>query len=226
MPFDETRPGDREARDAAEQQAADISFFANAQDTTSPSTLLPNILAHNSSMDKSKDPSPKKFNFSRVMQFDGIALRFSAILDSDRQLDRDRRFIVSLFPSDDSISVFEPRQRNSGILGGKFMEKSKILKPDGSGQYYQSNDFQLGIFLMCPNLPRWISFPSRAQVCSKERRRLCPQVYRCSSRVVCAIDHFPIGSKLSRLSFVAGLLSEKDFLTPRFFFKSFFKYRD
>ena len=41
------------------------------------------------------------------------------------------RFIISYFLSDDTLLVFEPLQRNSGILGGKFMERGRIKKPDG-----------------------------------------------------------------------------------------------
>ena len=41
------------------------------------------------------------------------------------------RFIISYFLSDDTILVFEPPQRNSGILGGKFLERGRIKKPDG-----------------------------------------------------------------------------------------------
>ena len=40
------------------------------------------------------------------------------------------RFIISYFLSDDTIIVFEPPQRNSGILGGKFLERGRIKKPD------------------------------------------------------------------------------------------------
>lgn len=41
------------------------------------------------------------------------------------------RFIISYFLSDDTILVFEPPQRNSGILGGKFLERGRIKKTDG-----------------------------------------------------------------------------------------------
>lgn len=128
----------------ARQQHEDIAFFARMQDATQPSIIVPNILSHNSTKEAvSNEPQAAKYDFKRMMRFDGIAVRFSAVLNSDRQLDRDRRFIISLFPSDDTISVFEPRQRNSGILGGKFMEKGRILKPDNKS-YYQSADFHIG----------------------------------------------------------------------------------
>ncbi len=56
-------------------------------------------------------------------------------MDTTRPIDMDRRFIVSYFLSDDTILVFEPPQRNSGIIGGKFLERRRIKKPDGVSYY-------------------------------------------------------------------------------------------
>ena len=41
-------------------------------------------------------------------------LRFEARFETTRPIDIDRRFIISYFLSDDTLSVFEPPQRNSG----------------------------------------------------------------------------------------------------------------
>lgn len=41
-------------------------------------------------------------------------LRFVAQMDTTRPIDIDRRFIVFYFLSDDTISIYEPIQRNSG----------------------------------------------------------------------------------------------------------------
>lgn len=42
-------------------------------------------------------------------------LRFKARLDTTKPIDMDRRFIISYFLSDDTIAVFEPPVRNSGM---------------------------------------------------------------------------------------------------------------
>ena len=60
-------------------------------------------------------------DFIKFMQKDrdGLnsnVLRFVAKLDTTRPIDMDRRFIVFYHLSDDTIAVFEPPQRNSGIL--------------------------------------------------------------------------------------------------------------
>ena len=122
----------------------EISFFAKMQDTNSPSSLVPNILAHNTTREAVlKDPKPVKYDFKRMIKFDGVSLRFSSVLVSSKQIDKDRKFIVVLYPADDTIGVFEPKQRNSGIIGGKFMEKKKVLKPD-QVHWYSSSDFFVG----------------------------------------------------------------------------------
>lgn len=63
-------------------------------------------------------------------------LRFMARLNTTRPIDMDRRFIISYFLSDDTILVYEPQQRNSGILGGKFLERRRIKR--GNQDYYYS----------------------------------------------------------------------------------------
>lgn len=62
-------------------------------------------------------------------------LRFMARMNTSRPIDMDRRFIISYFLSDDTLLVFEPQQRNSGILGGKFLERGRIKKPDQNSHY-------------------------------------------------------------------------------------------
>ena len=41
------------------------------------------------------------------------------------EIDGDRRFILSYFMSDDTISLYEPAIKNSGITGGKFLERTR-----------------------------------------------------------------------------------------------------
>ncbi|KAJ3113843.1 EF-hand domain-containing member C2, partial [Physocladia obscura] len=89
--------------------------------------------------------TPKKD--SKMIQFDGVVLRFLAVLQTSKQVDADRKFVISMHPVDGSVSVFEPHQRNAGIMGGKFLEKGKIKKPDGEN-FYEASDFYLGAQLL------------------------------------------------------------------------------
>ncbi|NXD79381.1 EFHC2 protein, partial [Halcyon senegalensis] len=77
---------------------------------------------------------PPQKDFKKLMEKDRSGmesniLRFLAKLVTDSPIDKDRKFIISYFLSDDTISVFEHTQQNTGILGGKFLERGRIKKP-------------------------------------------------------------------------------------------------
>merc|ERR1712164_113299 len=79
-------------------------------------------------------PKPPQRDFIKFMEKDrsGLnsnVLRFVAFMKTQNPVDIGRKFIVSFFLSDDTISVFEPPQRNSGVVGGKFLERGRIRKP-------------------------------------------------------------------------------------------------
>lgn len=64
-------------------------------------------------------PKAPNHNFKKFMELDrqGLeshVLRFAGRLLSDRPTDRDRQFVISCYLSDDTISIFEPQQKNSG----------------------------------------------------------------------------------------------------------------
>lgn len=46
--------------------------------------------------------------------------------------DEPRKFEITFMLDDNTISIYEPPQRNTGILGGKFLANGRPVKPDGS----------------------------------------------------------------------------------------------
>ncbi|XP_013419576.1 EF-hand domain-containing family member C2-like [Lingula anatina] len=100
-------------------------------------------------------PKPPRRDFVKFMEKDrhGLesnVLRFLARMDTTKPIDMDRRFIISYFLSDDTILVFEPPVRNSGIIGGKFLERGRVKKPDQPpystrlSEYYMAPDLYVG----------------------------------------------------------------------------------
>ncbi|XP_069830151.1 EF-hand domain-containing protein 1 [Dendropsophus ebraccatus] len=92
-------------------------------------------------------PKPPKKDVIKMLENDHKVLRYAASLDSMNPEDKGRRFILSYYLSDDMISIFEPQVRNSGIIGGKFLEKSRVPKPGSSMDdpiYYSPEDFTIG----------------------------------------------------------------------------------
>ncbi len=58
-------------------------------------------------------------DFIKFRQYDrqgleGNVLRFVARLDTSRPIDQDRRFILYYYLSNNTLSIFEPQQKNSG----------------------------------------------------------------------------------------------------------------
>lgn len=49
--------------------------------------------------------------------------------------------------SDDTISIYERPVNNSGFVGGKYLDRSRVARPNGSPEaptYYGPQDFYLG----------------------------------------------------------------------------------
>merc|ERR1712224_885195 len=66
-------------------------------------------------------------------------MRFLAKFIDPISIDADRRFIVTYFLNNDTISIFEKFERNSGFVGGKFLERSRVTNP-ATNQYFKSTD--------------------------------------------------------------------------------------
>ena len=43
-------------------------------------------------------------------------------------VDRERRFVVSFYMADQTLAVYEPVLPNSGLQGGKFLERARVYK--------------------------------------------------------------------------------------------------
>ncbi|XP_076350680.1 EF-hand domain-containing family member C2-like isoform X2 [Tachypleus tridentatus] len=97
---------------------------------------------------------PKK-TFSLQIEQEGSGketdvLRFSCCLVTTDPGDSDRTFILSYFLSDNTIQIYEPPVQNSGLAGGKFLERGKVKTPDSTStfsQYYTVSDMYIGAVL-------------------------------------------------------------------------------
>lgn len=96
----------------------------------------------------SLQPKPPKVDMKKMFKQDMHILRFTAKYISTEPDDETREFIISFYCGDDTIQVYEVCDKNSGRMGGKFMERKKHNNPV-SGQYYVEKDFLIGrtIFL-------------------------------------------------------------------------------
>jgi len=89
-------------------------------------------------------PRPPRRDEAKLMTYAGKALRFLGQLANPASPeDVDRKFIIGFWLADDSISIFEPPQQNSGIVGGKFLERMVRNNPE-TGKRFTFKDFVVG----------------------------------------------------------------------------------
>ena len=72
------------------------------------------------------------------------------IQDSVRPEDKGRRFILCYRLADDMMTIYEPPVRNSGIIGGKFLERTRVAKPNcppDQPSFYGPQDFYIGAII-------------------------------------------------------------------------------
>lgn len=88
-------------------------------------------------------PKPPKFDMKKAFKQDMHILRFNGKLVSTEPDDESRTFILSFYCGDDTIQVYEVCDKNSGRIGGKFMERKKHKNPV-TMNYYAEKDFLIG----------------------------------------------------------------------------------
>lgn len=88
-------------------------------------------------------PKPPKQNFAKLLDNEGRIMRFAGKIVSTRPEDQERQFVVGFYLADDTVGIFEPPQRNTGIQGGKFLQRRKVKNPD-TGLNYTAKDFVIG----------------------------------------------------------------------------------
>jgi len=72
-------------------------------------------------------PKVPRRDFHKLMYNDKKKLGFTAMFANPREEDVNRRFVFTYCLWDDQMSVQEPPQRNSGQVGGRFLEKAVHL---------------------------------------------------------------------------------------------------
>lgn len=74
---------------------------------------------------------PKKNFFQYVDQ--SMVLCFLAVLNTKIEEWKGRKFTINYYINNDSIQINESEERNSGIMGGKFLAKKRYQNADNSG---------------------------------------------------------------------------------------------
>lgn len=89
-------------------------------------------------------PKKPKIDFFKYVDNDKKILRYTARFNTKVPEDFDRRFIISFYLADDTISIFEPAQKNSGIIEGPFLERRKYKNIDKADESITPSDLPVG----------------------------------------------------------------------------------
>ena len=89
-------------------------------------------------------PKKPKIDFFQYVDNDKKILRYTARFNTKVPEDVDRRFIISYYLKDDTISIFEPAQKNSGILEGPFLKQTKYKNVDKNNEFITPSDLAIG----------------------------------------------------------------------------------
>jgi hypothetical protein len=89
-------------------------------------------------------PKQPKKDFFKYVDNDKKILRYTARFNTQVPEDVDRRFIIAYYLADDTLSIFEPAQKNSGIQEGKFLERRKYKNKYNGEKFVSPNDFVVG----------------------------------------------------------------------------------
>lgn len=99
-------------------------------------------------------PRRAPFDVQNFQKNDGKTLAFEACFEGAREgsvtpPNDERRFVVTFHVVDNTVSVYEPPVRNSGVLGGKFLERTfEAVKKPGSSVPYLARDFHVGAVIV------------------------------------------------------------------------------
>nr|CCC94748.1 conserved hypothetical protein [Trypanosoma congolense IL3000] len=88
---------------------------------------------------------------NRLREYAEVTVKFLMQLDNAKHEDEIRRFVLTVYPADNTISIYEPVIRNMGIVGGKFLQRQQCKRPNG--EIYTAKDFFVGARLTINSFP-------------------------------------------------------------------------
>jgi len=88
-------------------------------------------------------PKPPQKDVKKLFQHSGKVLRFKARFVNPKPEDEDRVFVVAYYMQDDCLSIYEPPQRNLGVVTGRFLEKGVHMNQI-TGQLFKPEDLMPG----------------------------------------------------------------------------------
>ena len=84
---------------------------------------------------------PPKKDYHRQLTYADQIIKLRLLLQSHLPQDKDRVLLLSFHLEDETLSLYEPLRRNSGIPGGKFLERGRYINNE-TGKKFLTEDFR------------------------------------------------------------------------------------
>jgi hypothetical protein len=149
-------------------------------------------------------PKPPRKDLVKMMTNDGKIMRFEGIPQNNVPEDMHRKFIIEVYLSDDTISVGEVKQRNSGCWEGKFRKRGLTVNP-ATGVNFTPADFFVGAEITISAMPMMVV---RTDEYSLKFMEMNPTMFPQSSFPLLCLKLSPL---LSADSPPSGFMTPEDF---------------
>lgn len=128
-----------------------VTEYAPIPGATPPPFMPPCSTRREISEEEMRERHDAKHAELRRHRFANSVVKFLARLDNGKEQDTVRRFVIAVYPADNTVAIFEPVIRNSGIVGGKFLQRQKVRRADG--EYLHPDDFYVGARVAVNSFP-------------------------------------------------------------------------
>jgi len=95
---------------------------------------------------------PPRRDVPKILSNSDNVLRFEARMANGEKDDMSRRFVVAVYIADDTVAVWEPRNKNSGFTEGKFASRACKKNPE-TGTWFAPQDFFVGATVTISAMP-------------------------------------------------------------------------
>jgi len=106
---------------------------------------------------KSLVVKPPRKDVQRMLAHGDTQLKFKLRLVDVDPIHDVREFVLTIYPADNTIAIYEPAQRNTGVMGGKFLQRQRVRRAGSNGvpsaEYLQPADFHVGARIMINSWP-------------------------------------------------------------------------
>jgi len=88
-------------------------------------------------------PKAPRQNWQKLTELEGVNLRFGAVFLDPSELDAHRTFVLTYYLANDTMQLYELFERNAGHIGGKYLDRQRVMNPM-TECFFEPSDLYVG----------------------------------------------------------------------------------